>query len=122
MAHMPCNQLLDLIFTSSFASNWWSIKPLCEYTQRPDACLKEVLLAITSLNRSGEYNGMLEFQFSQDLFFRSEGSNLDQVLFQKESPVIWGWMNMTRTKTKTRMTTWRKFKIFVSQISLTAFF
>ncbi|KAG0706708.1 transcription initiation factor IIF, beta subunit-domain-containing protein [Suillus ampliporus] len=60
MARMPRNQLLDLLFTLFREQPRWSIKPLCERTQQPEAYLKEVLTAIANLNRSGEYNGMWE--------------------------------------------------------------
>jgi transcription initiation factor TFIIF subunit beta len=60
MARMPRNQLLDLLFTLFREQPRWSIKPLRERTQQPEAYLKEVLLAIATLNRSGEYNGTWE--------------------------------------------------------------
>jgi transcription initiation factor TFIIF subunit beta len=60
MARMPRNQLLDLLFTLFREQPRWSIKPLRERTQQPEAYLKEVLLSIATLNRSGEFNGMWE--------------------------------------------------------------
>ncbi|KAG1905379.1 transcription initiation factor IIF, beta subunit-domain-containing protein [Suillus fuscotomentosus] len=68
MARMPRNQLLDLLFTLFREQPRWSIKPLRERTQQPEAYLKEVLLSIATLNRSGEYNGMWELNdvFAKD--------------------------------------------------------
>ncbi|EGN92358.1 hypothetical protein SERLA73DRAFT_191197 [Serpula lacrymans var. lacrymans S7.3] len=68
MARMPRNQLLDLLFTLFREQPRWSIKPLRERTQQPEAYLKEVLGEIGQLNRSGEYNGMWELSevFTKD--------------------------------------------------------
>ncbi|KAG1821586.1 transcription initiation factor IIF, beta subunit-domain-containing protein [Suillus subaureus] len=75
MARMPRNQLLDLLFTLFREQPRWSIKPLRERTQQPEAYLKEVLLAIATLNRSGEYNGMWELN---DVFAK-EGMKSENV-------------------------------------------
>lgn len=68
MARMPRNQLLDLLFSLFREQPRWSIKPLRERTQQPEAYLKEVLIAIATLNRSGEYNGLWELNdvFAKD--------------------------------------------------------
>jgi transcription initiation factor TFIIF subunit beta len=75
MARMPRNQLLDLLFTLFREQPRWSIKPLRERTQQPEAYLKEVLLAIATLNRSGEYNGTWELN---DVFAK-EGMKSENV-------------------------------------------
>jgi len=68
MARMPRNQLLDLLFSLFREQPRWSIKPLRERTQQPEAYLKEVLTSIATLNRSGEYNGLWELNdvFAKD--------------------------------------------------------
>lgn len=60
MARMPRNQLLDMLFQLFQEQPRWSIKPLRERTQQPEAYLKEVLNEIATLHRSGEYNGLWE--------------------------------------------------------------
>jgi transcription initiation factor TFIIF subunit beta len=70
MARMPRNQLLDLLFSLFREKPRWSIKPLRERTQQPEAYLKEVLTAIATLNRSGEYNGLWELN---DVFCQRRG-------------------------------------------------
>ncbi|KAG2076520.1 hypothetical protein BDR04DRAFT_1089657 [Suillus decipiens] len=75
MARMPRNQLLDLLFTLFREQPRWSIKPLRERTQQPEAYLKEVLLAIATLNRSGEYNGTWEL----NEVFAKEGMKSENV-------------------------------------------
>ncbi|KAG1750285.1 transcription initiation factor IIF, beta subunit-domain-containing protein [Suillus lakei] len=72
-----CHATNSWIFSShSFASNpRWSIKPLRERTQQPEAYLKEVLLDIATLNRSGEFNGMWELN---DVFAK-EGMKSENV-------------------------------------------
>lgn len=60
MARMPRNQLLDLLFSLFREREHWSIKPLRERTQQPEAYLKEVLNEIAFMHRSGEHNGTWE--------------------------------------------------------------
>ena len=60
MARMPRNQLLDLLFSLFREHEHWSIKPLRERTQQPEAYLKEVLNEIAFMHRSGEHNGTWE--------------------------------------------------------------
>ncbi|KAH8831735.1 transcription initiation factor IIF, beta subunit-domain-containing protein [Flagelloscypha sp. PMI_526] len=73
MARIPRNQLLDLLFTLFREQSHWSIKPLREKTQQPEAYLKEVLGEIGFLHRSGEFNGTWELKET----FKDGGS--DQV-------------------------------------------
>ena len=67
MARMPRNQLLDMLFLLFQEQPRWSIKPLRERTQQPEAYLKEVLGDIATLHRSGEFNGLWELS---DIFAR----------------------------------------------------
>lgn len=67
MARMPRNQLLDMLFQLFQEQQRWSIKPLRERTQQPEAYLKEVLGEIATLHRSGEHNGLWELS---DIFVR----------------------------------------------------
>ena len=67
MARMPRNQLLDMLFQLFQEQPRWSIKPLRERTQQPEAYLKEVLGDIATLHRSGEFNGLWELS---DIFAR----------------------------------------------------
>jgi len=60
MARMPKNQLLDQLFALFREKPHWSIKVLREKTQQPELYLKETLLEIASLHRSGEHTGMWE--------------------------------------------------------------
>lgn len=60
MARMPRNQLLDLLFSLFREREHWSIKPMRERTQQPEAYLKEVLGEIAFMHRSGEHNGTWE--------------------------------------------------------------
>ncbi|KAF9534043.1 transcription initiation factor IIF, beta subunit [Crepidotus variabilis] len=62
MARMPRNQLLDLLFTHFQEQPRWSIRPLREKTQQPEAYLKETLSQIAFLHKSGEFNGYWELQ------------------------------------------------------------
>jgi len=62
MARMPKNQLLDLLFKLFAEKETWSIKPLREKTQQPEAFLKETLSEIGFLHRSGEHNGTWELK------------------------------------------------------------
>jgi transcription initiation factor TFIIF subunit beta len=79
MARMPRNQLLDLLFSLFREQPRWSIKPLRERTQQPEAYLKEVLTAIATLNRSGEHNGLWELN---DVFAKDGVCYLGIVAFQ----------------------------------------
>jgi len=69
MARIPKNQLLDLLFKLFQEKEIWSIKVLREKTQQPEAYLKETLLEIAFLHRSGDYNGLWELREN----FREEG-------------------------------------------------
>ena len=62
MACMPPNQLLDQLFALFHETLHWSIHPLCEKTQQPEAYLKEVLAEIAFLHKSGEYNCLWELK------------------------------------------------------------
>ncbi|KAI6098348.1 transcription initiation factor IIF, beta subunit-domain-containing protein, partial [Pisolithus croceorrhizus] len=75
MARMPRNQLLDMLFQLFQEQPRWSIKPLRERTQQPEAYLKEVLNEIATLHRSGEYNGLWELS---EIFAR-EGVKAENV-------------------------------------------
>ena len=72
MARMPRNQLLDQLFALFRETARWSIRPLRERTQQPEAYLKEVLAEIAFLHKSGEYNGLWELKE----VFRDEGVRL----------------------------------------------
>jgi len=60
MARMPKNQLLDQLFSLFREKPHWPIKTLREKTQQPESFLKETLLEIGTLHRSGEHTGMWE--------------------------------------------------------------
>jgi len=60
MARMPKNQLMDQLFDLFQETPRWSIKPLRDRTQQPEAYLKEVLGEIAFLHKSGEFNGLWE--------------------------------------------------------------
>ena len=62
MARMPRNQLLDQLFALFRETPRWSIRPLREKTQQPEAYLKEVLAEIAFLHKSGEHNGLWELK------------------------------------------------------------
>ncbi|KIY72452.1 hypothetical protein CYLTODRAFT_417851 [Cylindrobasidium torrendii FP15055 ss-10] len=62
MARMPRNQLLDLIFQMFKNPPRWAIKDLRQRTQQPAAYLKEVLLEVAYLHKSGEHTGLYELQ------------------------------------------------------------
>lgn len=62
MARMPRNQLLDQLFSLFRETTRWSIRPLREKTQQPEAYLKEVLAEIAFLHKSGEHNGLWELK------------------------------------------------------------
>ena len=62
MARMPRNQLLDQLFALFRETPRWSIRPLREKTQQPEAYLKEVLTEIAFLHKSGEFNGLWELK------------------------------------------------------------
>ena len=72
MARMPRNQLLDQLFALFRDTPHWSIRPLREKTQQPEAYLKEVLAEIAFLHKSGEHNGLWELK---DVF-KDEGVRL----------------------------------------------
>ena len=69
MARMPRNQLLDLLFSLFREQEHWSIKPMRERTQQPEAYLKETLSEIAFMHRSGEHNGTWELMAN----FKGEG-------------------------------------------------
>jgi transcription initiation factor TFIIF subunit beta len=69
MAHMPRNQLLDLIFQLFRDQPIWGIKPLRDKTRQPEVYLKEVLSEVALLHRSRAYNGLWELKEN----FRGEG-------------------------------------------------
>ncbi|KAJ7592678.1 transcription initiation factor IIF, beta subunit-domain-containing protein [Mycena floridula] len=75
MARMPRNQLLDLIFQLFRERSRWSLKPLRERTQQPEAYLKEVLSEVAHLYRSGEFNGLWELKEN----FKEEGMKAENV-------------------------------------------
>ena len=76
MARMPRNQLLDQLFALFRETPRWSIRPLREKTQQPEAYLKEVLGEIAFLNKSGEHNGLWELkEVFKDDGVRSFSSN-----------------------------------------------
>ena len=62
MAHIPHNQLLDQLFAFFRETSRWSIRPLREKAQQPEAYLKEVLVEIVFLHRSGEHIGLWELK------------------------------------------------------------
>src|SRR6202046_1272151 len=72
MARMPRNQLLDQLFALFRETPRWSIRPLREKTQQPEAYLKEVLAEIAFLHKSGEHNGLWELKE----VFKDEGVHL----------------------------------------------
>ncbi|KAI5990687.1 transcription initiation factor IIF, beta subunit-domain-containing protein [Pisolithus marmoratus] len=76
MARMPRNQLLDMLFQLFQEQPRWSIKPLRERTQQPEAYLKEVLNEIATLHRSGEYNGLWELS---EIFVKEGVSEAENV-------------------------------------------
>lgn len=59
----------------------WSIKPMREKTQQPEAYLKEVLQEIAFLHRSGEHNGTWE------LLANFKGDGVRSSLFMSFHPV-----------------------------------
>lgn len=62
MARMPRNQLLDLIFQLFRDTPRWNIRDLRTKTQQPTAFLKETLLEVAHLHKSGEYTGHYELK------------------------------------------------------------
>jgi len=75
MARMPRNQLLDALFVLFREQSKWSLRPLREKTQQPEAYLKEILSEIAYLHKHGEFNGLWELKE----VFKNEGVG---VLFQ----------------------------------------
>lgn len=61
-ARIPRNQLLDMLFALYRERPRWSAKELRGRTEQPEAYLKEVLLEIADLHRSGEFNGLYELK------------------------------------------------------------
>lgn len=72
MARMPRNQLLDHLFVLFQEQPRWSIRPLREKTQQPEAYLKETLSQFAFLHKSGEFNGLWELQEN----YRSAGVSI----------------------------------------------
>ncbi|KAF8502340.1 hypothetical protein F5888DRAFT_1632256 [Russula emetica] len=56
LSHRATHVILSALFCEH---KHWPIKLLREKTQQPDVYLKEVLSEITTLHRSGEFNGAL---------------------------------------------------------------
>jgi transcription initiation factor TFIIF subunit beta len=80
MARIPRNQLLDHLFALFQEQPRWSIRPLREKTQQPEAYLKETLAQIAFLHKFGEFNGLWELQEN----YRSAGvSTIFASLFLK---------------------------------------
>ena len=84
MARMPRNQLLDMLFGLFREKEHWSIKPLRERTQQPEAYLKEVLQEIAFLHRSGEHNGTWELLAN----FKGDGVSSIQSILAHNSLII----------------------------------
>ena len=84
MARMPRNQLLDMLFGLFREKEHWSIKPLRERTQQPEAYLKEVLQEIAFLHRSGEHNGTWELLAN----FKGDGVSSIQFILANNSLII----------------------------------
>ena len=60
MARIPRDKLLDELFAAFAQKEHWSIKALRERTQQPEIYLKETLVDIATLHRSGEHTGTWE--------------------------------------------------------------
>lgn len=118
---MPKNQLLDQLFSLFREKPHWPIKVLREKTQQPELYLKETLLEIATLHRSGEHTGMWElsanfkgdgvggfflaFIVLADVFCRSRAKvpvRLESVLRETST---WKAPRMTMRR---RMMTWRR--------------
>lgn len=82
MARMPKNQLMDQLFDLFQETPRWSIKPLRDRTQQPEAYLKEVLGEIAFLHKSGEFNGLWELTGNY-----ARGDGVSTLLFYGERVV-----------------------------------
>jgi len=100
MARMPRNQLLDQLFALFRETTHWSIRPLREKTQQPEAYLKEVLAEIAFLHKSGEHNGLWELKE----VFKDEGVRL---LFLHQ-PLIRDLLKSLRSPDEGGECTWTK--------------